>query len=531
MKGVYFAGNFHKTEKSIKTVSPSTGEIIDEVSLAGEGEIEKALQAAWEGVGKEVPRKLFSRLREVLSRRAEEVAELIAREQGKPVTEALAAEIYPSLSYIAFLEEKGEEFIRDKEMPPEEPMFSDRRGRLIVKPTGITLAISPWNYPFAIPFLDIVASIFASSPVLFRPSSLTPLVGLKIAELFQEAGFPPFSLQVLITTHGDAERIIRDPRVSTVMFTGSLEVGKKIGTIAGEELKRAVLELGGKDAMVVFEDANLERAVNGALWAGFMNAGQTCASVERLIIHHEIAPSFLKALRNKVKKLRVGDPLNDGVDMGPMVSENQREKVLSMLSSGEILAGGNPIEGKGFFMEPTLVYEPPEDSPLWQEEVFGPVISIKTFKTEEEALRLANNSKYGLTASVWTKDRERARRVSEKLEAGVVTVNDHLSSYAEPSAPWGGVKGSGLGRTHGSFALREVLQPKYIMEDFSRRKKLLWWFPYGKRSRKIMLLASRMLYGKSKLKALLELLPYLGRLLKEVGLSSLVSSLGRLAGF
>ena len=530
MKGVYFAGNFHKTEKTIKTISPFTGEIIDEVSLAGEGEIEMALQAAWEGVGKEVPRKLFSRLREVLSLRAEEIAELIAREQGKPVTEALAAEIYPSLSYIAFLEEKGEEFIRDKDVLPEEPMFSGRRGRLIMKPTGITLVISPWNYPFAIPFLDIVASIFASSPVIFRPSSLTPLVGLKIAELFQEAGFPPFSLQVLITTHGDAERIIRDPRVSIVKFTGSQEVGRKIGAIAGEELKRAVLELGGKDAMVVFEDANLERAVNGALWAGFMNAGQTCASVERLIIHHEIAPSFLEALKNKVKKLRVGDPLNDEVDMGPMVSENQRKKVLSVLRGGEILEGGKPIEGKGFFMEPTIVYDPPEDSLLWQEEVFGPVISIKTFKTEEEALRLANNNKYGLTASVWTEDRERARRVSEKLEAGVVTINDHLSSYAEPSAPWGGVKGSGLGRTHGSFALHEVLQPKYIMEDFSRRKKLLWWFPYGKRSRRIMLLAARMLYGKGKLKALLELFPYLGRLLKEVGLSSLVSSLGRLAG-
>ncbi len=530
MKGIYLAGNFHKTEKAIKTISPSNGEIIDEVSLAGEGEIERALGAAWEGIGKEIPRRLFFRLREVLSRRAEEVAQLIAMEQGKPVTEALAAEIYPSLSYIAFLEEKGEEFIRDKDMPPEEPMFSGRRGRLIMEPTGITLVISPWNYPFAIPFLDIVASIFASSPVLFRPSSMTPLVGLKIAELFQEAGFPPFSLQVLITTHGDAERILREPRVSTVKFTGSFEVGRKIGAIAGEELKKATLELGGKDAMVVFEDANLERAVNGALWAGFMNAGQTCASVERLIIHHEIASSFLETLKEKVDKLRVGDPLEDGVDMGPMVSENQREKVLSMLKGGEVIAGGKPIEGKGFFMQPTLVYEPPEDSPVWQEEVFGPVISIKTFKTEEEALHLANNNKYGLTASVWTKDRERARRISEKLEAGVVTVNDHLSSYAEPSAPWGGVKGSGLGRSHGSFALQGVLQPKYIMEDFSRRKKLLWWFPYGEKNIRIMLLASRMLYGKGKLKALMELFPYLGRLLKEVGLSSLVSSLGRLIG-
>ncbi len=531
-KGSFVNGDFVEGTDTLKTVSPANGQTIEEVFLADRKTIEKALAAAEKGIGKRPEKEKFKTLKETLSERALEIAELIAIEQGKPVQEALAAEIYPSLSYLDFLLSKGEQIIEPKEAPPYETMFAARQGTLLYQATGANLILSPWNYPFAIPFLDIAASIFAGAPVIFRPSSKTPLVGLEIAKLFRDSGFPPHSLQVLITAHKDVEEILKDSRIGGVFFTGSLEVGRKIGELAGGLLKRAVLELGGKDAMVVFQDAPLERAVNGALWAGFMNAGQTCASVERLILHKEIYQDFLSKIKEKVEALRVGHPLEPGTDMGPLISKEQREKVLRLIeeSQGKVLTGGRAMEGEGFFMEPTLVLEPHPGSPLWQEEVFGPVIAIQSFETEEEAIALANDSKYGLTASVWTADRERARRVAEALQAGAVTINDHLSSYAEPSAPWGGVKGSGIGRTHGEFALKDAVEVKYLMEDFSRRKKLLWWFPYSSQARKTLLLATEMLFGREKLRAMLKLIPSIPRLLREVGLAALISSLERLLG-
>ncbi len=531
-RGNFVGGRFVGGSKTIRTISPANGESIEEVFLAEGNLIEEALWAAEKGVGIRPGKKIFEKLKDVLSERALEIAELIALEQGKPVQEALAAEIYPSLSYLDFLVHRGEEILAVKENPPYEAMFAGRRAILYRQALGVNLVISPWNYPFAIPFLDIIASVFGGAPVIFRPSSRTPLVGLEIGKLFKDTGFPPHSLQVLVTSHGDAEKMLRDPRVGGVFFTGSLEVGRKMGEMAGRLLKRAVLELGGKDAMVVFGDAPLERAVNGALWAGFMNAGQTCASVERLLLDRKISQKFLSKLLEKTRALRPGHPLEPTTDLGPLISEEQREKVLRLIknSGGEVLTGGRSLEREGFFMEPTLVLEPGEASPLWQEEVFGPVIAIKTFETEEEAVALANDSRYGLTASVWTLNRERARRVAEGLQAGAVTVNDHLSSYAEPSAPWGGVKGSGLGRTHGPFAIQEALHLKYVMEDFSRRKKLLWWFPYSPRARKTLHLASQMLYGRRRFMALIKLLPSLPKLLKEAGLAPVLASLARTLG-
>ncbi len=531
-KGSFVDGKFVEGAEVLKTVSPANGQTIEEVFLADGKTIDKALAAAEKGIGKKPQRENFRILKEILSERSLEIAELIAIEQGKPVQEALAAEIYPSLSYLDFLLRKGEEIIGPKEVPPYETMFAAREGLLLHQATVVNLIVSPWNYPFAIPFLDIVASVFAGAPVIFRPSAKTPLVGLEIAKLFKDAGFPSYSLQVLITGHREVEEILKDPRIGGIFFTGSVETGRKIGELAGRLLKRAVLELGGKDAMVVFEDAPIERAVNGALWAGFMNAGQTCASVERLLLHKKIYREFLSRIKEKVEALRVGHPLEPETDMGPLISKEQREKVLRLIeeAQGKVVTGGRAMEGEGFFMEPTLVLEPPPSSTLWREEVFGPVIAVRSFETEEEAIALANDSKYGLTASVWTASRERARRVAEALQAGAVTVNDHLSSYAEPSAPWGGVKGSGLGRTHGEFALRDAVQIKYIMGDFSRRKKLLWWFPYSPKARKTLLLASQMLFGRGKLRAMLNLIPSIPRLVREVGPAALLSSLGKLIG-
>ncbi len=533
--GVFVGGKFMDTTNKIVSISPATEEPISEISLAEGKVIEIAFEEAWKGMGLKPERKEFEKLKEVLSNRAEEIAELIAIEQGKPIVEAFATEVYPSLSTLDFIIEKGEEILEEKELIPNEPVLRGKTGKLIYQPSGISFVISPSNYPFVIAFLNIVYSLFAGSPVIFRPSSLTPLVGLFIGEIFKEAEFEPWALQVLITEHDKIETIIRDRRTSNIFFTGSVSVGRRIAQIAGESLKKAVLELGGKDVMVVFEDANLERAASGAVWAGFMNAGQTCASVERVLIQKDVEGKFLDLLRGKTEAIRVGNPLEDNIDMGPLISEEQKGKVLSQIKEAEeegaIRISGRETEfEKGYYMNPWIFKDVPLRTKLWKEETFGPVIAIRSFESEKEAVKLANDNNYGLTASIWTRERKRAERTALSLEAGSVTINDHLISFAEPTAPWGGFKWSGIGRTHGELGLKEILRPKYILSDFSRRKKLLWWYGYSRKTLKILSLASRVIYGKDKLRALFKLFPYVPKLLKQVGFSALLASLGKLLG-
>jgi len=535
--GVFVGGEFVDTTNKIVSISPATGEPISEVSLAEGKILERALEEAWKGIGLRPERRKFEKLKEVMNSRADEIAELIAIEQGKPVVEAFASEVYPSLSAVDFLIERGEEILEEKELIPHEPILRGRVAKLIYHPSGVSFVISPWNYPFVIPFLNIVYSLFAGNPVIFRPSSLTPLVGLSIGEIFKEAEFGPWTLQVLITEHNEIESIIRDRRTSNVFFTGSVSVGRRIAQIAGESLKKAILELGGKDVMVVFEDVNLERAASGAAWAGFMNAGQTCASVERVLIQKGVEGKFLDLLKEKTEAIRVGNPLEDNIDMGPLISEEQKGKVLSQIKEageeGAIRISGRETEfEKGYYMNPWIFKDVPLGTKLWREETFGPVVAIRSFKTEEEAVNLANDSNYGLTASVWTKDRKRAERAALALEAGSVTINDHLISFVEPTAPWGGFKWSGIGRAHGELGLKESLQPKYILYDFSRRKKLLWWYGYSENTLEILSLTSRIIYGKGKdkLRALFKLLPYVPKLLKQVGFSAILASVGRLLG-
>lgn len=533
--GNYVNGKFVDSPNKILTISPSTEEPISEVSVAEAELIEEALQAAWRGRRKREARKKFEKLKEILADRAEEIARLIAMEQGKPIVEALATEIYPSLSAIDFLLERGDSFLEPIEMVPHEPMFRGRNAHLVYQNFGVALVISPWNYPFGIPFLDIVQLVYAGIPVIFRPSTSTPLVGLKIGELFHDAGFSPETLQVLIIPHRDAEQILRDRRVSHVLFTGSVSVGRKIGQIAGEGLKKAVLELGGKDVMIILDDADIERAVGGVTWAGFMNAGQTCASVERVLVHRKIEKKFLELLREKVSSIKIGDPLEPETEMGPLISEAQRTNVLEQLKEAEKI-GGEKVFGsdvsfpKGFYLGPHVYRNVPDEAKLWRHETFGPVVVIRGFESEEEAIAIANDSNYGLTASVWTRNRKRARRMAELLEAGVVTVNDHETSFAEPSAPWGGIKWSGIGRTHGEIGFKEALQPKYIMEDFSRREKLLWWFGYSSDTFELLLAASRFIYGRKSLKNMVKLIPYFPRLLREAGLSGIIASIGKFFG-
>jgi succinate-semialdehyde dehydrogenase/glutarate-semialdehyde dehydrogenase len=288
--------------------------------------------------------------------------------------------------------------------------------------------------------------------------------------------------------------------------------------LASRNLTNVVLELGGKDPMIVLPDADLEAAARGAVWAGFMNAGQSCASIERVYVAREIADEFLSRVVAFTKALIVGNPVEPGVDIGPMENLGQlrvvEEHVREAAAKGaDILCGGKRLEDRpGYFFAPTVLTKVNHTMKVMTEETFGPVLPVMPFSETEEAVALANDSPYGLTASVWTRDRKKAARLAERLEVGGVTINDHMITFTEPKAIWGGIKKTGLGRTHGPYGLLEIVNIKFISADFSRKKERLWWFPYTSAGLKVMETSLLLLHHRrlgAKLKALFSLVPHL----------------------
>jgi acyl-CoA reductase-like NAD-dependent aldehyde dehydrogenase len=294
---------------------------------------------------------------------------------------------------------------------------------------------------------------------------------------------------------------VEDPRVAKIVFTGSVSTGKKVMAAAARNLTPVVLELGGKDAAVVCRDADLDRAAKGIVWGAFVNAGQTCASVERVYVEQPVADAFTARVVEHTRALRVGDPATADVDVGPMTLERQRRIVLEHVDDAvsrgaRVLVGGKTAEGPGWFYPPTVLAGVDHSMRIMREETFGPVLPIMAVPNLEEAIRLANDSHYGLTASAWTQDPETALRLERELQAGVVTVNDCVFSYGEPTAPWGGVKQSGIGRTHGLPGLREMVQVKYVAREFGGGADI-WWYPYGAEFHRFMSTANRALHARS----------------------------------
>jgi succinate-semialdehyde dehydrogenase/glutarate-semialdehyde dehydrogenase len=486
-------------------IDPSTGRAFAETSLLDAAQAGEALDAAraafpaWRALSFAERSRHLLRLRDVLLGRADALAELIAREQGKPVAEAHLVELFPSLETLKHLAQHAEDVLRDEEVPGEVLLLAHKQNRLVYEPYGVVLLITPWNYPFSISLTGAAAALAAGNTVVLKPAPATTLIGLELGALAAEAGLPAGVLNVAATDDAVAERLVEDPRVAKIVFTGSVATGKKVAAAAAKNLTPVVLELGGKDPAIVLKDADLERAAAGIVWGAFVNAGQTCASVERVYVEREIADALTERIVAETRKLRVGDPKAADTDVGPLTLERQRrlvdEHVQDALARGaRALTGGARPEGEGFFYPPTVLAGVDQQMRVMREETFGPVLPIMAVADAEEALRLANDSEFGLTASIWTGDPEKARRLRGRLQAGVVTVNDCVYSYGEPTAPWGGYKHSGLGRTHGAAGLREMAQVKYVAEEMSRGRAL-WWFPYGEEFRRMMSATNRLLHG------------------------------------
>ena len=512
-------------------MNPATGAVFAQASLLDAEQAASAVAAArnafpvWSALTFRERGRVLLAAREVVLHRADEIARLIEQEQGKPAVEAQLVEVLPALEALKHLALHAEDLLSEQPAEPQVLLFAHKDSRIRYEPFGVVLAVTPWNFPFGISLSGVATALAAGNTVVLKPAPATTLVGLCIAGIFREAGVPDGAVNVVAVDDSLAPGLVEDPRVDKIVFTGSPATGRRVMVSAAKNLTPVVLELGGKDPAVVCRDADLDRAARGIAWVAFVNADQTCASVERVYVAAEIADAFLDRVVALTRSLRVGDPAKGEVEMGALTLERQRriveEHVADAVAKGaRVLTGGQPAPGPGWFYPPTVLAGVDHTMRVMREETFGPVLPVMAVASLDEAIRLANDSDYGLTASGWTRDATIARRLERELQAGVVTINDCVYTFGEPSAPWGGFKKSGLGRAHGLAGLREMAQVKYVARD-EGSAPMLWWFPYGSELRALMPSAARALHARS-------LLARLGNALRLMG-SSRFRRRGRLA--
>jgi acyl-CoA reductase-like NAD-dependent aldehyde dehydrogenase len=424
----------------------------------------------------------------------EELAELLSREQGKAINESYVMELLPTIDSLRWLSDAGPGIIADERIAL--PVFiKQKRARFTYEPLGVVGVIAPWNYPWSIPFVEVAIALLAGNGVVLKPASLTPLIGQRIQEVFERAGVPEGLVR---TVHGGGAvgQALVESTVAKIFFTGSVDVGRGVGEECARRMKGSVLELGGKDPMIVCADANLPNAVSGCLWGGFANAGQTCSGIERVYVVDEVAERFIEGVVEGAQRLRVGDPVEWDTEIGPMISDEQlrlvKELVDDAVANGATLHCGGPDAP---YYRPAVLTGVRHDMRIMREEIFGPVVPIVTVRDEDEAIALANDSTFGLGASVWTMNRAKGERIAGRIQSGMVWINDHMFSHGACSCSWGGVKDSGLGRSHSKFGLYECVNIKLVTWEPSRTRDF-WWHPYDEALGKAMQASAKLLYGR-----------------------------------
>lgn len=448
--------------------NPADGSVLAHVADATPEDGQAALaaaaeaQAGWRATEPRTRGELLRSAFELLVDRADDFARLMTLEMGKTLTEARGEVTYGAEFFRWFSEEAVRIHGRYAEAPAGGTRLLTMKG-----PVGPTLMITPWNFPLAMGTRKIGPAIAAGCTMVVKPAAETPLTMLALAALLEEVGLPKGVLNVVTTTDsgGVCEPIITDARLRKLTFTGSTAVGKKLVAQASDQLLRVSMELGGNAPFIVFDDADLDAAVDGALLAKMRNIGEACTSANRFLVHSSVADAFSERLAQRMGALTVGDGTQDGVDVGPLITEKARagvhELVEDAVSAGaRAVVGGSVPDGPGHFYPPTVLVEVPASARVFREEIFGPVAPITTFDTEDEAVARANDTEYGLVAYVFTRTHARAIRVSEALEFGMVGLNTGIVS--NPAAPFGGVKHSGFGREGGFEGIEEYLETKYV---------------------------------------------------------------------
>jgi acyl-CoA reductase-like NAD-dependent aldehyde dehydrogenase len=468
---------------------PATGTEIGSAPLTMPEDVARAVgraraaQPLWSELSyRERGRKIMAARRIVL-KELEEIALLISRECGKPIAEAISLELTPVLDLMQYFARKTASLLSPQRISVGQYWTMGRSSYEIYKPRGVVGIISPWNFPWSTPLGEVVMALMAGNTVVLKPSELTPLTGLKIKDIFDRAGLPEGVLEV-VTGDGSTGAALVGSGVDKIMFTGSVATGKRVAEAAAKYLTPVVLELGGKDPMLVLDDAHVENAARGAVWAAFANSGQSCSAVERCYVHESIAERFIEAAIAETKRLHQTVGTDKTADVGAMSSERQlrivERHVEEAIDKGAVaLVGGDRVrDTRGTFYQPTVLTNVTHEMEVMREETFGPVLPIMTFKTDDEAVRLANDSVFGLTASVWTSSIARGRRLAAQMNAGTVMVNEVLYSHGIAQTPWGGIKQSGFGRTHGRAGLLELVNSQHIHVNWLPFIPDFWWFNY-----------------------------------------------------
>ena len=493
--------------KTVVDTNPATGEVLAELACATAEEVNAAVlrartaQPKWQATPVSNRIEVLRRFQSLLRDRTQEAAQLICREAGKPTAEAITTEVLVVLDAAEFCIRTAHRFLRDQPLPHGNLAMKSKRGLLVREPYGVIGIISPWNYPFSTPAVETLGALITGNAVVIKPSEFTPLAALELQKLMHAAGLDPDLLQVVIG-EGFTGAALIDSSIDKLIFTGSVATGKRVAEAAARRLLPVVLELGGKDPMIVLPDVDLDVATSGALWGAFMNAGQTCLSVERCYVDRAIYEDFLRLMAEKIRKLRVGNGLNSEVEMGPLINERQLRTVEAHVNDAvergaRLVAGGRRLTELGSnFYAPTLLADVTPDMRVLQEETFGPVLPIAAFSTVSEAIALANHSEFGLAASVWTRNRKFGELVAGQIKAGTVMINDMISCFGISEAPHGGFKQSGIGRTHGEMGLAEMVQVKYIDSDLLPKMKKVWWYGYGELFQQQAMGLVQALYGR-----------------------------------
>ncbi|WP_173918206.1 NAD-dependent succinate-semialdehyde dehydrogenase [Halobacillus sp. Marseille-Q1614] len=465
---IYINGEAHRTQAEFDVFNPLNQKKIASVPDAGEEEAKLAVDAAyhafheWKETSAEERAGFLWRWHKLIDEHKEEMAETMTKEQGKPLKEALGEVNYAN-QYISWYAEEARR-IYGETIPA-----SKRDKRILVQkqPVGVMAAITPWNFPAAMITRKVAPAIAAGCSVLIKPAEQTPLTAIRLVELAHEAGAPAGLINIVT---GDAKTIsnvwLSDSRVRKLSFTGSTEVGKLLMKKSADTMKRISLELGGQAPFVVLADADLDKAAAGAVASKFRNAGQTCICSNRFFVHESVAEPFTEKLKEAVKKLRVGDGMDPDTDIGPLIDKHAYEKVTRHISEAVDHGADAAVGGKGFesdlgyFVEPTVLTNVEDSMLCMREETFGPVLPVSTFTDEEDAIQRANDTPFGLAAYLFTENLTKALTLSEKLDYGIVGLNDGAPSAAQ--APFGGFKESGLGREGGHHGIEEYLETKYI---------------------------------------------------------------------
>ncbi len=476
---------------SIVSYNPATCEPLAELNCATPDDVldavlrAKAAQPRWQAtpVAKRVD--VLRNFQQLLRAQRDDVARLICREAGKPAAEALATEVLVVLDAAQFCINQAHQFLRPRPVPHGNLVMNMKRGKLVREPYGVVGIIAPWNYPFSIPAIETLGALVTGNAVVLKPSEFTPLIARELERLLTVSGLDRALMQVVVGEGPTGAALIDSP-IDKLIFTGSVATGKRVGEAAARRLLPVVLELGGKDPMIVLDDANLDIASSGAVWGAFMNSGQTCLSVERCYVHRSVYEPFLAKVCEKIAKLRQGNGIGSEVEIGPMIHERQLQIVERQVNDAiqhgaRVLAGAQRRSDLGpNFYAPTLLADVTHDMRVMREETFGPVLPVAPFDTDAEAIQLANDSDFGLAASVWTRSRRRGEAMAAQIKAGTVMVNDTISCFGIAEAPHGGFKQSGIGRTHGEMGLQEMVQAKYVDVDLLPGIPKPWWFGYGK---------------------------------------------------